>query len=50
MMQSEDLSVFCVNQSASQLTKNQVFHEITKHIDVKVHIAIQLYVMRVFDE
>ena len=31
------IRVFCDNQSALQLTKNQVFHERIKHIDVKLH-------------
>ena len=31
------IRVFCDNRSALQLTKNQVFHERIKHIDVKLH-------------
>ena len=31
------VEIFCDNQSAIQLIKNQVYHERTKHIDVKLH-------------
>ena len=31
------LTVHCDNQSAICLTKNIIFHERTKHIDVKLH-------------
>ena len=31
------MNLFCDNQSAIYLTKHQVFHERTKHIDVKYH-------------
>ena len=31
------MCVFCDNQGAIQLSKNQVSHERTKHVDVKVH-------------
>ena len=33
----EKITVFCDNQGAVQLSKNQVFHERTKHIDIKLH-------------
>ena len=29
--------VFCDNQGAVQLSENQVFHERTKHVDIKLH-------------
>ncbi len=29
--------VFCNNQSAIHLTKNQMYHERTKHIDIRYH-------------
>lgn len=29
--------VYCDNQGAVQLTKNQIYHERTKHINVKLH-------------
>ena len=31
------ISVFSDNQIATQLSKNQVFHERTKHVDIKLH-------------
>ena len=40
---NEDLQiisiVFCDNQSAIFLTKDQMFHERTKHIDVRYHFV-----------
>ena len=33
----EQIVVFCDNQRVVQLSKNQVFHERTKHIDMKLH-------------
>ncbi|OAE27126.1 hypothetical protein AXG93_3984s1010 [Marchantia polymorpha subsp. ruderalis] len=32
-----EVKFFCDNQSAIHLIKNQMFHESTKHIDVKLH-------------
>ena len=36
-LKQETTSVFCDNQSAIHLTKNQMYHERTKHIDVRYH-------------
>ncbi|KAL5546305.1 hypothetical protein UlMin_005992 [Ulmus minor] len=33
----DKVEVFCDNQSSIHLTKNQMFHERTKHIDIKLH-------------
>lgn len=31
------ITIFCDNQSAIQLSKNQVYHARTEHIDVRYH-------------
>ena len=36
-LKQKAIAIFCDNQGALQLSKNQVFHERTKHIDIKVH-------------
>ena len=36
-MNQRNVTVFCDSQSAICLTKNQGFHETTKHIDVRFH-------------
>ncbi|KAE8700517.1 hypothetical protein F3Y22_tig00110556pilonHSYRG00215 [Hibiscus syriacus] len=38
-IQQKVLTVFCDNQSTIHLTRNQVFHERSKHIDVKLHFV-----------
>lgn len=38
-MRWDVLMVHCDNQSAIHLTKNQMFYERTKHIDVKLHFV-----------
>jgi hypothetical protein len=35
--QQDETVVFCYSQSAIHLTKNQMYHERTIHIDVKYH-------------
>ena len=36
-MSDDDVAVYCDSQSAIHLSKNSVFHERTKHIDVRLH-------------
>ena len=36
-LQQECINVHCDSQSAIYLTKNSMYHERTKHIDVKLH-------------
>ena len=38
----EQIVVFCDNHGAIQLSKNQVFHERTKHIDIKLHFIREI--------
>ena len=38
-MRQEVLTVHCDNKSAMHLTKNQMFHEKTKHIDVRMNFV-----------
>ena len=40
------VAVFCANQGAVQLSRNQVFHEMTKHIDIKLHFIHDVIVGR----
>ena len=35
----ESLTVFCDSQGAIHLSKHQVFHEKSKHIDVRMHFV-----------
>ncbi|KAL9261973.1 Retrovirus-related Pol polyprotein from transposon TNT 1-94-like protein [Drosera capensis] len=37
--QEESSVIFCDNQSAVQLTKNTMYHERTKHIDIRFHFV-----------
>ena len=36
-IKQEKITVYCDNQSTIHLTKNQMYHERTKHIDIKLH-------------
>ena len=38
-IKQESLVVYCDNQSAVHLSKNQVFHERSKHIDIKLYFV-----------
>lgn len=40
----EDISTFYANQSALHLTKHQMFHGKTKHIDIKYHFIQDIIV------
>ena len=39
--------MFCDNQSTIHLTKNQMFHEMTKHINVKMHFVREIVAGRI---
>ena len=41
-LQHDGIVVFCDSQSTIHLTKNQMYHEITKHIDVKYHFTSEI--------
>ena len=41
-LQQDDSVVFCDNQSAIHLTKNPIYHKITKHIDVRYHFISEI--------
>ena len=36
---SDKIEILCDSQSAIHLTKDQMFHERTKHIDIKYHFV-----------
>ena len=38
-LQDQIIIVHCDNQSAIHLSKNQVYHERTKHVDIKLHFV-----------
>ncbi len=40
-LQHGDTLVFCDSQSAMHLTKNQMYHERPKHIDVRYHFICE---------
>ena len=41
-LKQDRISVFCDSQSAIHLTKNQMYHERTKHIDVRYHFLREI--------
>ena len=38
-IEQDQIVVFCENQSVIYLAKHQVYHERTKHIDVRIHFV-----------
>ena len=40
---SDKMDILCDSQSAIYLTKDQMFHERTKHIDIKYHFVVILF-------
>ena len=43
-LQDHAININCDNQSAIHLSKNQVYHERTKHVDVKLHFVREIIV------
>ena len=41
-LQHDGIVVFCDSQSTIHLTKNQMYREITKHIDVRYHFISEI--------
>ena len=41
-LQEQIITVHCDNQSAIHLSKNQVYHERTKHVDIKLHFIREI--------
>ncbi|KAM6546251.1 hypothetical protein CsatB_026987 [Cannabis sativa] len=39
---SEDMTIHCDNQSALHLMKNPMFHDRSKHIDIKLHFITEI--------
>lgn len=39
---SDPINVFCDNQSATELSKNAVYHKRSKNIDIKLHFTREL--------
>ena len=42
--QDHVITVHCDNQSVIHLSKNQIYHERTKHVDVKLHFMREIIV------
>ncbi|XP_062093644.1 secreted RxLR effector protein 161-like [Humulus lupulus] len=47
-LNSENITVHCDNQSALHLMRNPMFHERSKHIDIKLHFIIEVIANREF--
>jgi hypothetical protein len=45
-LQQDETVVFCDSQSAIHLTKNQMYHEMTNHIDVRYHFLRMVVTQR----
>uniref|UniRef100_A0A803P4T0 Retrovirus-related Pol polyprotein from transposon TNT 1-94 n=1 Tax=Cannabis sativa TaxID=3483 RepID=A0A803P4T0_CANSA len=43
---SEDITVHCENQSALHLMRNSMFHERSKHIDIKLHFIRDIIALK----
>ena len=44
-LEQKAITIFCDNQGALQLSKNQVFHERTKHMILRFILFVRLWLM-----